>query len=144
MVDAGKVPGVTNESLWEKRQRNKTRKSLCRQRKRAVDPGRGISDRPAEVEGRREAGRWDIELVVSGQGEGAAALLTLTERKTQKAVVRAINGIERQMGSKHFEPSSKALRRITVANFLTTKPLNGRCSADRLPISTMPIPIHPG
>lgn len=45
LIDRGLVPGVTNESLWEKRQRNKSRKSLCRQRKRAVDPGHGISDR---------------------------------------------------------------------------------------------------
>ncbi len=45
MVDAGKVPGVTNASLWEKRERNKPRKSLRRKRKRAVDPGHGIIDR---------------------------------------------------------------------------------------------------
>ncbi|MEE9368044.1 MAG: hypothetical protein V3V05_04165 [Pontiella sp.] len=52
LIDRGLVPGVTNESLWEKRQRNKSRKSLCRQRKRAVDPGHGISARPPEIEER--------------------------------------------------------------------------------------------
>ncbi len=52
----------------------------------------------------------EVALVVGGKGKGPAVLLTLTERKTRKqiirklkdktqaAVVRAINGIERQMG----------------------------------------------
>ncbi len=130
LIDRGLVPGVTNESLWEKRQRNKSRKSLCRQRKRAVDPGHGISDRPAEVEERQEAGHWEIDLVVSGQGKGTAALLTFTERKTrkeiirklkdktQKAVARAINGIERQMGAEAFRIVFKSITADNGSEFL--------------------------
>ena len=130
MVDAGKVPGVTNESLWEKRKRNKSRKSLHRHRKRAVDPGHGINDSPPEVEERQEAGHWEIDLVVGGQGKGTAALLTLTERKTrkeiirklkdktQKAVVRAINGIERQMGAEAFRIVFKSITADNGSEFL--------------------------
>lgn len=135
LIDRGLVPGVSNESLWEKRKRNKSRTSLCRQRKRAVDPGRGINDRPPEVEERQEAGHWEIDLVVGGQGKGAAALLTLTERKTrkeiirkikdktQKAVARAINGIERQMGAEAFRIVFKSITADNGSEFLDHKAL---------------------
>ncbi len=47
-------------------------------------PNKGRCDYnfPPEVEERKEAGHWEIDLIVSGQGKGTAALLTLTERKT--------------------------------------------------------------
>lgn len=130
LIDARKVPGVTHESLWEKRKRKKGRKPLCRQRKRAVDPGHGIGDRPQEAEERKEAGHWEIDLVVGGKGKGTAVLLTLTERKTrkqiirklkdktQKAVVRAINGIERQMGTEAFCTIFKSITADNGSEFL--------------------------
>ena len=130
LIDRGLVPGVTNESLWEKRQRNKSRRTLCRKHKRAVDPGHSINDRPAEIEERQEAGHWEIDLVVGGQGKGPAALLTLTERKTrkeiirkikdktQKAVARAINGIERQMGAEAFRTVFKSITADNGSEFL--------------------------
>lgn len=125
LIDRSQVPGLTNESLWEKRKRRKGRKVLHRRRKRAVAPGRGIENRPQQAEGREEAGHWEVDLVVGGQGKGPAALLTLTERKTRKqiirklkdktqsAVVRAINGIERQMGPAAFKT---VFRTITADN----------------------------
>ncbi|VGO17496.1 hypothetical protein PDESU_06092 [Pontiella desulfatans] len=90
LIDAQKVPGVTNESLWEKRKRKKGRKSLCRQRKCAVDPGHGIGDRPQEAEERQVAGLWEIDPVFGGKGKGTAVLLTLTERKTRKQIIRKL------------------------------------------------------
>lgn len=114
-VDKGEIPGVSNETLWEKRTRGKTHKSLCRQAKRATPLGRTIEDRPMEVAGREIYGHWEIDLVVSGTGKGSAALLTLVERKTRKliirkikgktqaSVLRAINGIERSMGKEAFK-----------------------------------------
>lgn len=85
-IDKGLVPGVANESLWEKRGRRKGQKSLCRQRKRAVEPGHGIEDRPEQADTRQEAGHWEIDLVVGGKGKGTAVLLSLTERKSRKQI----------------------------------------------------------
>lgn len=129
-IDKGLVPGVTNESLWEKRKRRKGRKTLHRRRSRAVEPGHGIENRPEEVEERLEAGHWEIDLVVGGKGKGTAVLLTLTERrtrkqiirklkdKTQKAVIRAINGIERQMGTEAFRTVFKSITADNGSEFL--------------------------
>lgn len=129
LIDRGRVPGVTNESLWEKRKRRKGRKTLHRRRKRAVAPGRGIENRPERALDREEAGHWEIDLVVSGKGH-AAALLTLTERKTRKqilrrlkdksrkAVVRALNGIERQMGPEAFRTAFKSITADNGSEFL--------------------------
>ena len=135
LIDRGMVPGVGNQSLWEKRKRRKGRKTLCRRRKQAVSAGRSIEDRPERVEQRTEAGHWEIDLVVGGRGKGSAALLTLTERKTrkqiirklkdktQKAVVRAINGIERQMGAEAFRTVFKSITADNGSEFLDHKAL---------------------
>lgn len=118
-IDRGEIPGVSNETLWEKRTRGKARKSLHRRAKRATPLGRGIDDRPEEAAGREVRGHWEIDLVVGGKGAGSAALLTLVERKTRKVIIRkikdktqasvlrAINGIERSMGKEAFRLSIK-------------------------------------
>lgn len=129
-IDKGLVPGVTNESLWEKRKRRKGRNILRRRRKRAVAPGYRIEDRPEVVQERIEAGHWEIDLVVGGKGKGSAVLLTLIERKTrklisrklkdrsQKSVIRAINGIEREMGVEAFRVVFKSITADNGSEFL--------------------------
>ena len=130
LIDRGMVPGVSNEALWEKRKRRKSRKTLHRQRKQAVAPGHSIENRPDYVEQRTQMGHWEIDLVVGGRGKGSAALLTLIERKTrkqiirklkdktQKAVVRAINDIERQMGTEAFRTVFKSITADNGSEFL--------------------------
>lgn len=129
-IDKGLVPGVTNESLWEKRLRRKGRRTLRRRRKRAVAPGHRIEDRPEGAQERIEAGHWEIDLVVGGKGKGSAVLLTLIERKTrklisrklkdrsQKSVIRALNGIERQMGTEAFRIVFKSITADNGSEFL--------------------------
>ncbi len=129
-IDKGEIPGVSNDSLWEKRMRGKKHKALHRQAKRGTPIGRSIEDRPDDVANRKQAGHWEIDLVVSGTGKGKAALLTLTERKTrmeiirklkagtQAAVVRAINGIERQMGPEAFRVVFKSITADNGSEFL--------------------------
>ncbi|MEN7974153.1 MAG: IS30 family transposase [Verrucomicrobiota bacterium] len=129
-IDKGEIPGVSNETLWEKRKRGMKHKTLRRQPKRGTPLGHGIDERPEKVEKREEFGHWEIDLVVGGQGKGSAALLTLTERKsrkeilcklkdkTQKAVVRAINGIERQMGKEAFKVVFKSITADNGSEFL--------------------------
>ena len=89
-IDKGEIPGVSNETLWEKRTRGKTHQSLHRRAKRGTPLGRSIDDRPKEVAVRDVYGHGEIDLVVSGKGMGSAALLTLIERKTRKLILRTI------------------------------------------------------
>jgi len=129
-IDKGEIPGVSNDTLWEKRLRSKKHKSLHRRPKRAAPLGRSIDERPAEVASREEPGHWEIDLVVSGTGTGSAALLTLIERmtrklivrkiadKTQSSVVRAINGLERTMGKKAFKAVVKSITADNGSEFL--------------------------
>ena len=129
-IDKGEIPGVSNETLWEKRTRGKTHKSLRRQAKRATPLGRGIDDRPAEIADRSAFGHWEIDLVVSGKGMGHAALLTLIERKTRRLIIRkikdktqasvhrAINGIERSMGRESFSAMFVSITADNGSEFL--------------------------
>jgi IS30 family transposase len=130
LIERDLIPGVSNDSLWEKHKRKQKHRSLHRTRKRGVPPGRSIEARPEPIAEREEAGHWEIDLVVGGQGKGAAVLLTLTERKTRKeiirklkdktqhAVVRAINGIERQMGKEGFKAVFKSITADNGSEFL--------------------------
>jgi len=134
-IDKGEIPGVSNETLWEKRTRGKKHKSLYRQAKRGTPLGRSIEDRPAEVASREESGHWEIDLVVGGKGKGSAALFTLVERKTrmlitrkikdktQAAVVRVINSIERQMGKEAFKVVFKSITADNGSEFLDYRAL---------------------
>jgi IS30 family transposase len=95
--------------------------SLFRRQKRVVPLGRSIDDRPSEVNDRLEIGDWEIDLVVSGKEKGKAALLTFTERRTRKeiirklkdrtqaSVIRAINDIERSLGKKRFQATFRSI-----------------------------------
>ena len=134
-IDKGLVPGVTNESLWEKRLRKKRCGNSQRKRKRAVESGYSIEDRPIEVNERLEAGHWEIDLVVGGKGKGTAALLTLTERKTRKQIIRklkdrtqrsvicAMNSIERGMGTGAFRSIFKSITADNGSEFLDREAL---------------------
>ncbi len=62
-IDHGEIPGVSNKTLWEKRNRGKKNKALHRQAKRAVPLDRGIDDRPQEVADRKTYGHWEIGLM---------------------------------------------------------------------------------
>ena len=129
-IEKGEIPGVSNDSLWEKRNRGKKHKSLQRRAKRGTSMGRSIEERPVDVADRQQAGHWEIDLVVGGKGAGSAALLTLIERKsrkliirkikdkTQAAVKRAINGIERAMGKEAFKVVFKSITADNGSEFL--------------------------
>jgi IS30 family transposase len=130
LIDRNLIPGVSNESLWDKRKRGKKHKKVHRQRKRPLPVGHSIENRPKQAEDRKEIGHWEIDLVVGGQGKGRSALLTLTERKTRKqiirklkdktqvAVIRAINQIERQMGKEAFRLVFKSITADNGSEFL--------------------------
>ena len=124
-IDRKLIPGVGNESLWEKRfRRNQSRRRVRRLPKR-LSRGPGIEQRPEEVEGREVFGHWEMDLVVGPTRRSNTALLTLVERKhrriiirripdkTQESVLKAIRGIERQYGARRFR---RIFKTITVDN----------------------------
>ena len=135
-IDMGLIPGVTNETLWEKRKRLKRRcRKLVRPRKRAAAPGHGIADRSSGADRREEFGHWEIDLVVGAKGAKKHVLLTLVERKsrkmlirrlpnrTQAAVLKALNAIERSMGSEGFRVVFKSITADNGSEFLDTASL---------------------
>ena len=124
-IDQGLIDGVSNQTLWEKRQRrNRPRRALQRHRKRP-QPRQSIEKRPEHVERRERFGHWEMDLIAGPTDGSSAALLTLVERKTrhvicrkipdksQASVLRAIRAIEAQFGARLFR---SLFQSITVDN----------------------------
>jgi IS30 family transposase len=141
-IEKGEIPGVSNETLWEKRTRGKKHKSLHRRAKRGTSMGRSIDERPAEVADRLQAGHWEIDLV---ERKSRKLIIRKIKDKTQAAVNRTINGIERSMGKEAFKVVFKSITADNGSEFLDYVALEasifGR-SAE--PTSIMRIPIRPG
>ena len=124
-IDDKVIPGVSNESLWEKRKRRKQRRRGLRRQAKRLSRGLSIERRPAEAESRETFGHWEMDLVVGPTHGSNAALLTLVERKhrhmivrkipdkTQASVLKALRGIERHYGARRFRQIFKT---ITVDN----------------------------
>jgi transposase, IS30 family len=124
-IDHDVIPGVSNESLWEKRKRRKQQRKSIRRVAKRVSRGQSIERRPVEAETREEFGHWEMDLVVGPTAGSNAALLTLVERKhrltiirkipnkTQASVLKALKAIEREYGPRRFRCIFKT---ITVDN----------------------------
>lgn len=123
-IDAGLIPGVTNDNLWEKHKRNKKGKTK-KVAKISIPMGKSIEDRPFDKDDRTEFGHWEIDLIVGGKRGSKKVLLTLTERKTRYEIIvvlpnrkklsvkKAMNKIERQYGTETFK---KIFKTITADN----------------------------
>jgi IS30 family transposase len=130
-IDQGLIAGVSNESLWEKRIRRKRhRRALVRKPKKCPARRKSIEQRPAEAEDRLVFGHWEIDLVVGGKGAAKPVLMTLTERKTRKLIIRklpdrtqesvlnALGGLERSMGAGAFRALFKTITADNGSEFL--------------------------
>lgn len=74
-----------------------------------------IEERPKEILKREQYGHWEMDTVVGGQGKGKEVLLVLSERKIREEIiirmenkksestVKALNRIEREIGTKNFQ-----------------------------------------
>ena len=130
-IDQGVIPGVSNESLWEKRKRgpSSTRRTTRRVIKRLAR-GTSIEQRPAGAQTRAEFGHWEMDLVVGPARGSSATLLTLVERKhrhilirklpdkSQASVLKALRGIEQHYGLKRFRQIFKSLTADNGSEFL--------------------------
>ena len=62
----------------------------ARNRKRKKVFGASISERPEQANDRSEFGHWEIDTVIGKKTKGEPVLLTLTERKTRKEIIRKL------------------------------------------------------
>ncbi len=121
-ITKGVFLGVTNKSL--PRKGNKKNKGYRKVRAAHLPQGDSIEDRPEEIAERARPGDWEMDTVVSCKRD-AARLLVLTERMlrqeiiikipdgTAQSVVRALDRLERKLGSRMFR---RIFRTITVDN----------------------------
>ena len=121
-IDKGIFLTITNKDLPVKR--NKDTHKYKQVRPKRAPKGTSIEKRPAEVAERSSFGHWEMDCVEGAKGT-KKTLLVLTERytrneiirlmkdKTAASVVKALDGIERQYGSKMF---AKVFKTITIDN----------------------------
>lgn len=116
--------GVTLKHLPRKGKQGKTNRKRRIRRSHTVPDGRQIEERPLEAAERLEPGHWEMDCIESVKSDKACILslvdrcsrqvyLFKLSRQTQKAVDRALNGLERQLGAKVFAERFKS---ITVDN----------------------------
>lgn len=105
---------------------HKTKKKQKKRKvQKRVSAGTSIEERPAYINDRLEAGHWEMDTVVGGQGKSKKSFLVLTERKTRweilemmkshtaDEVVRILDKLERKYTEKGFREIFKT---ITVDN----------------------------
>lgn len=110
-IDLGIFLTLTNKDLPVKRNKDKQKHQPVRAAK--VQSGNSIEKRPVEIAERSSFGHWEMDTVIGGKGT-KAVLLVLTERltrfeivrkmpdKSTKSVVKALNSIEKEYGTKLF------------------------------------------
>lgn len=120
-LHAGLIEGVTVMNLPYAKSRKKKQK---RKGKLKWNKGLSIEQRPEDIKDRNQYGHWEMDTVYSSRDD-LHCLLVLTERmtreeliirmknRTAKETVRAINGIERRIGSVAFR---EKFRTITCDN----------------------------
>lgn len=138
-IDKGVFLNLTNEELPYKRNGKKRKYKKVRQQKRK-SAGTSIEKRPKEIDNRDEITAWEMDSVVGMQGKAKKAFLVMTERRTRfeiifllknhssKEVVKALNYIEKQIGTEYFR---KLFKSITVDNGTEFSDTEGMTKARR-------------
>lgn len=83
---------IKNIDLTEKVRKRKRKRKRVKPRLHKRLRGSSISERPQKINAREEFGHWEIDLVIGQKTSKDNALLTLTERKTKKEIIRRIKG----------------------------------------------------
>jgi IS30 family transposase len=133
-IDSGEIE-VTRKDLLRKEGWKQNKQKPCKAANNLK--GESIDNRPTEANERLEYGHWEMDLIVSGKG-GKGTLLTLTERKTrqeiiirlpdktQRAVKRALDRLERRYGAK-FKETFKTVTTDNGSEFLDFESLERSC-----------------
>lgn len=118
-IDEGLFPHLTNKHLPVKKKGKKRNYDHIRTATNNKK-GTSISERPKEIDERKEFGHWEMDTVVGKSGT-KEVLMVMTERKTLKEIIRKIpsksqycivkelDKIERKMGSKKFRETFKTI-----------------------------------
>lgn len=121
-IEDGVFLTITNKDLPVKR--NKEKQKYDRVQPSRAPKGKSIEKRPEEIESRQAFGHWEMDCV-EGKKKTKKTLLVLTERKTRReiirlmkdktaeSVVKALDGIEAEMGAELF---ARVFLTITVDN----------------------------
>lgn len=108
-IDKGIFSGISNEDLWQKRNKKRRKYRPVGRVSRTNRMCRSIEKRPLAAEKRRDYGHWEGD-TLKGPSGSKASLITLTERKSreeiiikvdqasQEAIQAAIDGLEREYG----------------------------------------------
>lgn len=116
-VHAGYLPGITVNNLPYAKPKKKKKTSTTVKR---LTKGRSIEQRPDVVNERVEVGHWEMDTVYSSHDD-KTCLLVLTERvnreelifqipdRTAGSVVKALDRLERKIGSKTFRERFKTI-----------------------------------
>ena len=136
-IDQDLFPNLTNKDLPVKK--NGKKRDYSRIRTASTNSrGTSISERPAEIEERKEFGHWEMDTVVGKSGT-KDCLLVLTERKSlneiirkmpsksQSCVINELDKIERQLGSEKFRETFKTITCDNGCEFLNAEGIE--CSA---------------
>lgn len=128
-IDKGIILNVSNQDLPMKPTRKK------KNEERAVSlnnlKGTSIEQRPQEIKERQEYGNWEMDTVVGGHKKnGKECLLVLSERMTREEIIRkipnkkaesvikALNSLERKLGSRQFRQTFKTITCDNGTEFL--------------------------
>lgn len=82
-IDRGIFYALSNEHLWEKKNKKKKHKTTPRVAHQQLP---SIEQRPQYINDRSERGHWEMDLVV-GKAGSRPVLLTMTERVTRKELI---------------------------------------------------------
>jgi len=85
-IDAGIFADISNENLWQKRNKPKRGYHPVRKVSLRNKTARRITERPLEANERLEYGHWEGDCVKGKRGS-KTSLLTLTERKTLEEII---------------------------------------------------------
>lgn len=138
-IEKGVFLKLTNEDLPYKRKGKKRKYKKVRVQKRKT-AGTSIEKRPKEIESRNEIAAWEMDSVLGMQGKSRKVFLVMTERRTRfelvlllknhtsGEVVKALNYIEKQIGTEYFR---KLFKSITVDNGTEFSDTEGMIKARR-------------
>lgn len=142
-LDIGLFLHAANDDLPYKKLKKKKRKNEKSTVSLNNRRGRSIEDRPAFIRERKQYGHWEMDTVVSAQDTGLSCLLVLSERMTREeivmkirnkkasTVVRALDCLEKQYGSKSFREKFKTITCDNGVEFLDTEGIEKSVSTKR-------------
>lgn len=116
--------------------------------------GRRIEERPSSADDRKEQGHWEMDIVIGKKGKNQSVLLTMTERKSrreiirklpdksQRSVINALDIMERQMGRIIFKNTFKTITVDNGSEFLNSSEMERSCLSKKK-ARTMVFYAHP-